>query len=64
MPRLKFICPASGSIFDTGMDIGEEAFAALGDDTRFDCPYCLRPDRIDEVAGWVLGDVEPELDDC
>ena len=63
MPRLKFICPASGHIIDTGMQIDEENFAALDDGTRLDCPYCLKPHRIDEIAGWMLGDVEPEIDD-
>jgi len=45
------------------MQIDEENFAALDDGTRLDCPYCLKPHRIDEIAGWMLGDVEPEIDD-
>ena len=62
MPRLKFICPVTGDTVDTGMNIDDESFAALSDNTEFCCPYCTKPHRIDELPGWLLGDVLPELE--
>ena len=37
MPHLKFICPVTGNLVDTGMNIDEESFAALSDATVFSC---------------------------
>ncbi len=62
MPRLKIICPVTAEAVDTGITINEESFAALGDDTKFWCPHCAKSHRIDEVMGWLLGDIEPELE--
>ena len=62
MPRLKFICLVTGNAVDTGMNIDDESFAALSDGTEFWRPYCLKTHRIDELPGWLLGDIEPELE--
>lgn len=61
-PRLKFICPVTGNAVDTGINIDEESFAALSDGTEFSCPHCLQMHRIDELPGWLLGDIEPEVE--
>jgi hypothetical protein len=62
MPQLKFVCPVTGKTVDTGVDIDEDSFACLRDDTELGCPHCAKPHRIDEIAGWLLGDIEPQLE--
>ena len=62
MPRLKFICPVTSKTVDTGVDIDEDSFAGLRDDTELGCPHCAKPHRIDEIAGWLLDDIEPEIE--
>ena len=57
MPHLKFICPVTGNLVDTGMNIDEESFAALSDATEFSCPHCSQLHRFNEVQGW-LGEIE------
>jgi hypothetical protein len=44
------------------VNIDDESFAALSDSTEFWCPHCKRMHRIDEVQGWLLGDIGPEVD--
>ena len=61
MPHLKFICPVTGNLVDTGMNIDEESFAALSDATEFSCPHCSQLHRFNEVQGW-LGEIKPELE--
>jgi hypothetical protein len=61
MAPLRFICPATGNQVDTGVDLDEEGFATLDDDTELGCPHCDDTHRISQVQAW-LGDVEPDFE--
>jgi hypothetical protein len=36
---LKFICPATHNEVDTGVDLDDDSFARLLDDTELNCPH-------------------------
>jgi hypothetical protein len=59
MDPLKFICPRTGNQVDTGVDLDDDSFGNLDDDTELSCPHCAETHRIGEVQSW-LGEFEPE----
>jgi hypothetical protein len=60
MPVLRFVCPATGQLVDTDMDLDAESFAALPRDaTTLTCPFCNQPHLLAGVQAW-LGDIEPD----
>jgi hypothetical protein len=61
MDPLKFICPATGHQVHTEVDLDENSFADLEDDTELSCPHCADTHRLGDVQSW-LGDVVPEFE--
>ena len=61
MPPLKFICPNTGNEVDAGVDLDEETFANLHDDTELACPQCSDTHRLSGVQAW-LGELQPEFE--
>jgi hypothetical protein len=61
MPPLKFICPTIGNEVDTGVDLDEDSFANLHDDTELACPHCSDIHRRSGVQAW-LGDFQPDFE--
>jgi hypothetical protein len=61
LPPLKFICPVSGKEADTGVELDEDTFARLNDETELSCPHCSETHRLCEVLSW-LGDEHPEVE--
>ena len=58
---LKFLCPVKDLQVDTGLDLNEDNFANLDDDTKLDCPHCADAHRLDNVQSW-LGEAIPEFE--
>lgn len=61
MAPLKFICPTTGHEVDTGIDVDDDSFAALDDETSLSCPHCPDAHRLSGVQSW-LGDMVPEFE--
>ena len=60
MPPLRFLCPTTGHLVDTDIDLDVESFAALPSDvTTLTCPHCSQPHLLAGVQAW-LGDIEPD----
>ena len=54
------MCQTMG-FFDTGIDVDDDSFAALDDETSLSCPHCPDEHRLSEVQSW-LGDTVPEFE--
>jgi hypothetical protein len=60
MPLLRFVCPSTGQMVDTDIDLDAESFATLPRDaTTLTCPYCSQPHLLAGVQAW-LGDIESD----
>jgi len=61
MPPLKFICPATHNEVDTRVDLDDDSFAHLLDDTELNCPHCSDTHLLSQVQAW-LGDIQPDVE--
>ena len=62
MAALKFLCPETGNVVDTEIDLDATSFARLpSEDTRLACPHCEQPHILAGVYAW-LGQLQPEYE--
>ena len=62
MAALNFMCPATGNVVDTGIDMDAASFASLPRDrTELSCPHCQKPHVLAGVSAW-LGELQPEYE--
>ena len=62
MAALNFMCPATGNVIDTGIDMDAASFASLPRDrTELSCPHCEKPHVLAGVSAW-LGQLQPEYE--
>lgn len=62
MAVLKFVCPTSGNLVDTGLDMDARSFAGLPRErTELSCPHCPDPHLLATVQAW-LGELQPEYE--
>ena len=61
MAALKFLCPETGNVVDTEIDLDATSFARLpSEDTRLACPHCEQH-ILAGVSAW-LGQLQPEYE--
>ena len=62
MPTLSFMCPVTGKVVDTGINLVAASFASLPrDSTELGCPHCNKPHLLAGVSAW-LGELQPEYE--
>ena len=62
MPTLSFMCPVTGKVVDTGINLDAASFARLPrDSTELGCPPCNKPHLLAGVSAW-LGELQPEYE--
>ena len=62
MPTLSFMCPVTGKVVDTGINLDAASFASLPrDSTELSCPHCNKPHLLAGVSAW-LGELQPEYE--
>jgi hypothetical protein len=59
MKSFKFLCPQTGHVVHTGMDLDAPTFAHLPRETLLSCPHCDEPHPLAHVSAW-LGDLQTE----
>ena len=60
MAALYFMCPATGSVVDTAIDLAAASFAGLPRDrTELSCPHCNKSHVLAGVSAW-LGELQPD----
>jgi hypothetical protein len=61
MATLYFMCPTTGNVVDTSIDLDPASFAILPRDrTELSCPHCNKSHILAGVSAW-LGELQPEL---
>ena len=54
MPVLEFVCPATGYLVDTDIDLDAQSFAGLPRDiTALSCPHCEQWHLLAHVSAWL-----------
>ena len=62
MAALKFLCPETGNVVDTEIDVDVTSFARLPrEDTRLACLHCEQRHILAGVSAW-LGELQPEYE--
>ena len=63
MSVLKFVCPGTGNVVDTGMELDAQSFAHLPRNiATLGCPHCEQPHLLAHVQAW-LGTSIPSVSD-
>ena len=59
MAALKFLCPKTGDVVDTGFDLDATSFEDLPREIiRLSCPHCDEPHLLAHMSAW-LGELLP-----
>ena len=62
MAVLNFMCPVTGKVVDTGIDVDAASFASLPRDrTELSCPHCNKLHILAGISAW-LGELQPECE--
>ena len=62
MSVLKFVCPGTGNVVDTGMELDAQSFAHLPRNiATLRCPHCEQPHLLAHVQAW-LGNIDSECE--
>jgi hypothetical protein len=58
MGVLVFVCPATGEMVSTSLDIEGRSFSSLAQDrfSQVRCPRCKEPHDLSKVAAWLTED--------
>jgi len=62
MSVLKFVCPGTGNVVDTGMELDAQSFSHLPRNiATLGCPHCEHPHLLAHVQAW-LGNIDSECE--